>query len=107
MRSGAWLIVGADSTRRTRQIADEDWRPSFPEPRGTLDAPPPAMKGMAFSLGIAVALIIVVWLVGQAAGFQVSLVGSLVLTIGLTLVLNLVLGAFRGRRRGTRTWTPP
>lgn len=55
--------------------------------------------GLASALLISLALIFVVWLVGRAVGFHISLVGSLGLTVVLTVVLNLVLAGVSRRRR--------
>lgn len=55
------------------------------------------MPRLGPSILISVALIVGMWLVGQAMGFHVSVIGSIALTVGLTLVLNLLLGAFRRR----------
>lgn len=58
---------------------------------------PPSMKGM-IALVVSIMLIVVLWLVGPAFGFEISLLGSLGLTIGLTLILNVVLGALSQRQ---------
>jgi hypothetical protein len=55
--------------------------------------------GLLATLAIPIAVILVLWVAGNAFGFRISLVSSLVMSIGLTLVLNLILGAFRGRDR--------
>lgn len=55
--------------------------------------------GLLSALLISTLIILVVWLVGRAAGFHLSLVGSLGLTILLTIGVNLVLGAVSRRRR--------
>jgi hypothetical protein len=46
--------------------------------------------GLASALLISMIFILVVWLVGRAAGIQVSLLGSIGLTVLLTILLNLV-----------------
>lgn len=56
-----------------------------------IDAPDGGMHGLAGSLLISIGLIIVLWLVGQAFGFRVSVLGSVALTIVLTIVMNLIL----------------
>jgi hypothetical protein len=61
------------------------------------------MRSVAMSLLISVALITAIWLVGQAAGFRISLVASIALTIGLTLLVNLVIAAYRGSDRVLRS----
>lgn len=53
--------------------------------------------GLLTSLAVVAVFVLLLWIVGRAAGFQVSLVGSLVGSVVLTLLLNLVLGAFRRR----------
>lgn len=60
------------------------------------------MRGLAASIVISLAVIVVAWFVGQAVGFHISLSGSVVLTIGLTLVLNFVLAVLH--RRSVRRW---
>ena len=56
--------------------------------------------GLAASILVSVVLLFVVWLVGRATGFHVSLLGSLGMTIALTVIVNLIVGAMaRGRRR--------
>ncbi|MDQ3366202.1 MAG: hypothetical protein M3680_12315 [Myxococcota bacterium] len=55
--------------------------------------------GLGAALAVSVILLLVVWLVGRAAGFHVSLLGSLGLTVLLTIVVNVVLGAFSRRNR--------
>lgn len=50
--------------------------------------------GIGGALIASVVLVLVAWIVGQAMGFDVSLVGSLGLTILLTIILNVVLGAW-------------
>ena len=55
--------------------------------------------GLGAALLVSVVLLLVVWLVGRAAGFEVSLLGSLGLTVLLTVVVNLVLGAMSRRRK--------
>ena len=63
------------------------------------------MKGMAVSLMISILAIVGFWLIGQAVGFHLSLIGSIVLTVALTVILNLVLGLIRSRRlRRRATW---
>ena len=56
------------------------------------------MKGIAVSLMISILAIFAFWLIGQAVGFHVSLVGSIALTAVLTVFLNLAIGAYRSRR---------
>jgi hypothetical protein len=56
--------------------------------------------GLAASILVSVVLLFVVWLVGKATGFQVSLLGSLGMTIALTVIVNLIVGAMA--RRGHR-----
>ena len=55
--------------------------------------------GLGAALLVSVVLLLVVWLVGRAAGFEVSLLGSLGLTVLLTVAVNLVLGAMSRRRK--------
>ena len=56
--------------------------------------------GLAASILVSVVLLFVVWLVGKATGYNVSLLGSLGMTIALTVLVNLIVGAMarRGRR---------
>jgi hypothetical protein len=49
--------------------------------------------GIGGALIASVVLVLVAWIIGQAMGFDVSLIGSLGLTVLLTIVLNLALGA--------------
>ena len=56
--------------------------------------------GLAASIVVSVVLLFVVWLVGQATGFHVSLLGSIGLTVALTVIINLVVGAMARGRRG-------
>lgn len=55
--------------------------------------------GLGAALLVSVVLLLVVWLVGKAAGFEVSLLGSLGMTIALTVIVNVVIGAMSRRRR--------
>ena len=55
--------------------------------------------GLGAALLVSVVLLLVVWLVGKAAGFEVSLLGSLGMTVLLTVIVNLVVGAMARRRR--------
>ena len=55
--------------------------------------------GIGAALLVSVVLLLVVWLVGKAAGFEVSLLGSLGMTVLLTVIVNLVVGAMARRRR--------
>lgn len=55
--------------------------------------------GLGAALLVSVLLLLVVWIVGRAAGFSVSLWSSLGLTVLLTVILNVVLGALSRRRR--------
>ena len=55
--------------------------------------------GLISALLISALINVGIWLVGQAFGFHVSLVGSLALTILLTIVVNVVLGVVSRRRR--------
>ena len=55
--------------------------------------------GFGAALLVSIALLVVVWLVGKAAGFEISLLGSLGLTIVLTIVVNLLAGAMGRRNR--------
>ncbi len=52
------------------------------------------MKWMR-SLLILIAAVCVLWLIGQAVGFQISIVGSILLSIALTILVNLLLRVFR------------
>ena len=56
--------------------------------------------GLAASILVSVVLLFVVWLVGKATGYNVSLLGSLGMTIALTVIVILIVGAMarRGRR---------
>ena len=56
------------------------------------------LRGIGGSVAIVAAAVVVLWLVGQAAGFHVSLWSSLLISVALTLLLNLGLRAFRRRR---------
>lgn len=55
--------------------------------------------GLSAAVLISVMLLLVVWLVGRATGFHVSLLGSIGLTVLLTIIVNVVLGAMARRRR--------
>ena len=55
--------------------------------------------GIASALLVTVLLLVVVWLVARALGFEVSLLGSLGLTLALTVILNLILGAWSRHKR--------
>lgn len=55
--------------------------------------------GFGAALLVSIVLLLVVWLVGKAAGFEVSLLGSLGLTVVLTIVVNLLAGAMGRRNR--------
>ena len=55
--------------------------------------------GLGAALLVSIGLLLIVWIVGRAAGFHVSLLGSLGLTILLTIVVNVVVGAMARRRR--------
>ena len=55
--------------------------------------------GFGAALMVSIALLLVVWGVGKAVGFEVSLLGSLGLTVLLTVVLNVVLLALSRRNR--------
>ena len=55
--------------------------------------------GLGAALLVSVVLLLVVWVVGRAAGYQVSLWSSLGMTVLLTVIVNVVLGAFSRRRR--------
>ncbi|MBA3819890.1 MAG: hypothetical protein H0X17_13425 [Deltaproteobacteria bacterium] len=55
--------------------------------------------GLGAALAVSVILLLVVWIVGRATGFHVSLLGSLGLTVLLTVVVNVVLGAMSRRNR--------
>ena len=56
--------------------------------------------GLAASILVSVVLLAVIWLVGKATGFHVSLLGSLGMTIALTVIVNLIVGTMA--RRGHR-----
>ena len=68
---------------------------------GTRAALPTSMRTFGFgaALLVSVVLLLVVWLVGRATGFHVSLLGSLGLTVALTIIVNLVVGAMARRNR--------
>jgi hypothetical protein len=55
--------------------------------------------GFGAALLVSVVLLLVVWLVGKAAGFEISLLGSLGLTVILTIIVNLLAGAMARRNR--------
>jgi hypothetical protein len=56
--------------------------------------------GFGAALLVSIVLLLVMWVVGRAAGFSVSLWSSLGMTVVATVVLNLILGAWsRSRRR--------
>ena len=55
--------------------------------------------GLGAAIVVSVALLVVVWVVGRATGFNVSLWSSIGMTVVLTVVLNLVLGAYTRNRR--------
>jgi len=55
--------------------------------------------GLGAALLVALVLLLVVWVIGKAFGFEVSLLGSLGITALLTVVLNVVLALFARRRR--------
>lgn len=73
----------------------------FADTPGTRDAPRQSMRtfGLGAALLVSIALLVVVWLVGRAAGYNVSLWGSIGMTVVLTVIVNLVLGAFARRNR--------
>lgn len=55
------------------------------------------------SLLIVAVAMVVIWALGQAAGFRFDLGWSLAWSLGLTLVINLFIGIFTsGRRRDQR-----
>ncbi len=62
------------------------------------------MKSMSVAILVSVLTILAFWLVGQALGFNVSLLGSVGLTIALTVVMNLVLAGFASRGRRPSAW---
>jgi hypothetical protein len=55
--------------------------------------------GLGAALLVSAVLLLIVWVVGKAVGFEVSLLGSLGLTVVLTLILNVVIGAVSRRNR--------
>jgi hypothetical protein len=55
--------------------------------------------GIAGALVVSVVLLLVMWLVGKAAGFEVSLLSSLGMTLLVTIGLNVVLAALSRRNR--------
>jgi hypothetical protein len=57
------------------------------------------IAGLGAALLVSIVLLLVVWVIGRAAGYHVSLLSSIGMTVVLTIVLNLVLGAFTRRRR--------
>jgi len=48
---------------------------------------------------VSLVLLLVVWIVGKAAGFEVSLLGALGMTVLLTVAVNVVLAAISRRNR--------
>ncbi len=56
------------------------------------------MKGILSSLVLIAVVVLAIWLIGQAFGFEIALIPSLVISVVLTLVLSLVLRGFRTRR---------
>lgn len=57
------------------------------------------MRGFGVTLVVLVGVLVLAWLVGQAMGFEFSLLGSLGLSLLLTIVLNVVLAGLSRRRR--------
>ena len=55
--------------------------------------------GLGAALVVSVLLLLVLYVVGRAAGFHVSLLGSLGLTVLLTIIVNVVVGAMSRRDR--------
>lgn len=55
--------------------------------------------GLGAAILVSVALLLVVWLVGRAAGYDVSLGSSILMTVVLTVIVNVVLGAVSRRNR--------
>lgn len=55
--------------------------------------------GLAAALMVSLVLLLVVWIVGKAAGFEVSLLGALGMTVLLTVAVNVVLAAISRRNR--------
>ena len=56
-------------------------------------------RSLLVSLAIVAGVVLVFFVIGRAAGYDMSLGSSLVISIVLTLVLNLVLNGFSRRRR--------
>lgn len=55
--------------------------------------------GLGAALLVSIVLLLVVWVVGRAAGFSVSLWSSIGMTVALTVIVNLALGALSRRRK--------
>jgi hypothetical protein len=55
--------------------------------------------GLVTALLVSVVLLLVVWIVGKAAGFEISLLGSIGLTVLLTIGINVVLAVMSRRNR--------
>jgi hypothetical protein len=55
--------------------------------------------GLGAAVLVSVLLLLVVWAVGRAAGFHVSLLGSIGLTVLLTIIVNVIVGAMGRRNR--------
>ncbi len=62
------------------------------------------MKSTFVAVLVSVLTIVAFWLVAQALGFNVSLLGSVGLTIALTVIVNLVLAALTMRRSNRTAW---
>ena len=60
------------------------------------------MKRLSTSLLVVVLAVAAVWLIGNAAGFELSLFWSLLISVGLTLLFNLGVLAFGSRHTGRR-----
>jgi hypothetical protein len=56
------------------------------------------MPGLGRSIFVVALVVAVLWLIGRALGFHVSLFSALLVSVVLTLLLNLIFGAFARRR---------
>jgi hypothetical protein len=55
--------------------------------------------GLGAALAVSVVLLLAVWIVGKALGFEISLLGSLGMTVLLTILVNVGLAIVIRRRR--------
>ena len=68
---------------------------------GTATALSTSMRtfGLGAALLVSVLILLVIWLIGKAVGFEVSLLGSLGMTVVGTILINVVLAVIARRNR--------